>query len=97
MHRNKKLFLFDQLICTSEQRRWDGDAYRLRGLDVDRQLVIRRRLDWHLCRLIAPEDAVNIAGGAPVPHAVERIAWAHAAMGAESFTDPRPGVRLSAG
>ena len=29
------------------------------------------------------------------PHAVERIAWVLEAMGAETFTDPRPGKGCS--
>jgi hypothetical protein len=35
---------------------------RLGGLEVDHQLELCRRLHWQIGRLLASEDAVNIAG-----------------------------------
>lgn len=40
-------------------------------------------------------EAREVPPGRP-PHAIERITWALEAMGAETFTEPRPGVLLSA-
>ena len=58
--------LFDHLIDTGEQRRWHGEAECLCSLEVDHQLVLGRRLNRHVGRLLALEDAVDIAGRAPV-------------------------------
>ena len=45
--------LFEQLVGTSGQRQRDSDAERLGGLQVDRQLVFVRQLDWEIVRLLA--------------------------------------------
>ena len=37
--------LFDRLVGTRLQRQWHGEAERLRGLEVDHQLVLGRLLD----------------------------------------------------
>jgi len=37
--------LFDHLVGTRLQRQWHGEAERLRGLEVDHQLVLGRLLD----------------------------------------------------
>ena len=39
---------------------------RLRGLEVDHQLILGRRLHRQVGRLLALEDAINIAGRAAV-------------------------------
>jgi len=40
-------------------------AERFRGLEVDDQLVLGRRLHRQVGGLLALEDAIDIAGGAP--------------------------------
>ena len=42
------------------------EAERLGGLEVDHQLVLGRRLHRQVGRLLALEDAVDVAGRAPV-------------------------------
>ena len=59
------------LIIRSPRRRGEHgrrhvEAERLGGLEVDHQLVLGRRLHRQIGRLRALEDAVDIAGGAPV-------------------------------
>src|SRR6266851_7342334 len=58
--------LFDYLVGAGEQLRWHVEAKRLRGLEVDHQLVLGWRLYRKVGRLLALEDAVDIAGRASV-------------------------------
>ena len=44
----------------------EGDAKRLRGLEVEYQLVLGRGLHWQIGRLLALEDSIDVAGGAAV-------------------------------
>jgi hypothetical protein len=41
-------------------------AKRLRGLEVDHRFVLDWCLHWHVCGLLALEDAVDIAGCTPI-------------------------------
>jgi hypothetical protein len=61
----------DHLVGAGEERGRHGEAERSRGLEVDHQFEFGRRLHWQVGWLLAPEDAVDVASGAPV--LVERI------------------------
>src|SRR5258708_37336069 len=58
--------LFDHLGGAGEQCWWHGEAERLRGLRGDGKLVLCRRLHPQLRRLLALEDASDVAGAAAV-------------------------------
>src|SRR5262245_42922337 len=54
--------LFDHLVGAGEQAIGHREAERLRGLEVDHQLVLSRCLHWKVGGLFALQDAINIAG-----------------------------------
>src|SRR5262245_11954022 len=58
--------LFDNLIGAREQRRRDVDAERLGRLEIDYKLILGRHLHRQVSRLLALEDAVNVAGRPPI-------------------------------
>ena len=58
--------LFDHLVGAGEQRGRHVEAHRLRGLEVDGQFELSRRLYRKIGRLLALEDAIDVAGRAPV-------------------------------
>ena len=58
--------LFDHLVGTCEQRRRHGEADRLGGLKVDDELELGRGLHRQVGRLLALEDAIDVARGLPV-------------------------------
>ena len=58
--------LLDHLVGTGEQLWRHVEAERLGGLQVHGQLVFGRRLHRQVGGLLALEDAIYIAGGAPV-------------------------------
>ena len=51
--------LFDHLVGTSEQRRWDFEVERLGGFQIDHQLVLGRGLYWQVGGFLAFEDAME--------------------------------------
>jgi hypothetical protein len=65
-NRSKATSLFDDLIGAGEQRRRDFEAERFRRLEIDDKLIFRRRLHREVSWLLALEDAIDIAGRAPV-------------------------------
>src|SRR5215831_5280940 len=62
----KRAASFDHLVGASEHRWWNFEAERPGRLEVDYQLVLGRRLYRQVRRLLALEDAVDVAGCAPV-------------------------------
>src|SRR5262245_25519404 len=67
--------LLDYLVGAPEDRRWDRQPERTRGLQIDDELELGRLLDWQLGRSGPLEDLVDVHGGAPplVVH-IRRIA-----------------------
>src|SRR5262245_2322881 len=57
---------FDHLVGAGEHRRWGLETECLRGLQIDHQLVLGRRLHRQVGGLLALEDAIDVAGCPPV-------------------------------
>src|SRR5262250_1587589 len=55
----------DQFISAAEQRLRHDEAERLGGREVDYKLILGRRLHRQVGRLLALEDAIDIAGRTP--------------------------------
>src|SRR5450631_2551161 len=73
--------LFDHVGGAGEQGRWHSKAERLRGLEVDCQLVLCRCLHRQVRGLLALKDAIDVAGGAAVLVDVVRPVRGQAAAG----------------
>ena len=58
--------LFDHLVGDLLEMHRHVEAQRLGGLEIDDELIFRRRLHWHVGWFLALEDAVDVAGRAPV-------------------------------
>jgi hypothetical protein len=63
---NSRRASFDHLVGADEEVRRNGKAERLRGLEIDRQLVLNWRLHRQVGGLFSFEDAVDVAGGPTV-------------------------------
>ena len=62
---SKTYRLLDHLVGAVKQCRRHGEAERIRGFEVDHQLILGRRLRWQVGRLLALEDAVHIGRSKP--------------------------------
>src|SRR5215813_13664762 len=58
--------LFDHLVGASKYCRRHSEAERFRGLEIDDELVLGRRLHRQITRLFALENAINISSRLPV-------------------------------
>ena len=62
----QRLASLNHLFRSRQQRRRHRDAERAGGLEIDRQLVLDRRLHRQVGGLLALEDAINVPGRASV-------------------------------
>ena len=58
--------LFDHLVGELLKVRRHVEAQRLRGLEIDDELILRRRLHRHVGWLLTFQDAVDVAGAAAI-------------------------------
>src|SRR5262247_4463224 len=67
---SREILSFDELIRPPQQRLRNGQAKRLRRLDVDHEIELLRQLDWQVRRLRAVQDLpdVNAAAAEGLTH-----------------------------
>ena len=65
LREQQQCYLFDHFIGPCEQQRRHGETKRLRGLEIDRQFVLGRCQHRQVGRLLAFEDAVDVARRSP--------------------------------
>jgi len=51
------------LVGAGEKSRWNCEVQRPRSLEVDHQLILRRRLHQQVGRPLTLEDSIDVAGG----------------------------------
>src|SRR5260370_38104808 len=61
-HRGKHAVSFNHLVGGGKELWRKSDAEGFCGLQIDHQLELGRRLHGKIARLVAPEDALDIAG-----------------------------------
>src|SRR6516162_2528237 len=61
MRRITRAVSFDHLVGGGEKSRWNVEAKRLGGREIDHRFVLGRRLHRKIGRLLALEDAIDIA------------------------------------
>src|SRR5262249_45651009 len=79
----RRLLLFDHLVGARQNRRWQVETERLRGFEIDHELIFVRRLDRQFGWLFALENAVDVLGRAPVLLGRTRPVANQAAIGDE--------------
>src|SRR4029077_114395 len=60
-----KRSLLDHLVGAGAHRRRHGEAEHLSGLEIDHQFVLGWGRHWQVGRLLALEDAIDVASRAP--------------------------------
>src|SRR6516225_11342525 len=63
-HKRTSLLL-NHLVGAGAHRRRHGEAKRFGGLEIDYQFVLGWRLYWQVGRLLALEDAIDVASSTP--------------------------------
>src|SRR5271154_3306325 len=63
--RRKLACLFDHLVSNGEHARRNGEAKRLRGLEIYNQFELSRLLNWQVRWLRPAQNFVDIFGGVP--------------------------------